>query len=79
MTVAQDPRRRMRTHLLLVLGLIALCWAAGCGGDTSTPAQVDAAQAKKVQQALGRGYRDQLIAEAKKQAEAKKAAEKKSP
>jgi hypothetical protein len=68
----------MGAPLFLVLALITPCLVAGCGGDSSKPAPVDAEQAKKVQQHLG-GYREQLIAEAKSQAQAKtKAAEKKS-
>jgi hypothetical protein len=62
----------MRAHLLLMLALGIPWWVAGCGlGESgSKPAPIPEEQQKKVQQYLG-GYREQLIAEAKKQAQAK--------
>jgi hypothetical protein len=51
---------------------------AGCGGgDTSKPAPVDEAQAKKAQAYMS-NYREQIIADNKAKAKAK-AAGKKSP
>jgi hypothetical protein len=77
---AHDLRRRMGAHLFIMLALFIPCLMVGCGGvDGSKPAPVDAAQAKKAQQYMA-NYREQLIAESKKQAQAKaKAAEKNSP
>jgi hypothetical protein len=68
----------MGAHLLLPLALGIPCWLAGCGdGDSaSRPASIDKVQQQQVQQHLGAGYREQLIAEAKKQAEAKAQAKK---
>jgi hypothetical protein len=78
----RDPSYRIGAHLLLTLALSIPCLVVGCGGEgSSKPAPVDGAQEQKVQQYFG-GYKQQLIAEAKKQAVAKaqaKNAEAKSP
>lgn len=71
-----DRRRFMRSRWPLLLGLVpgvvGLYMLAGCGGESSTkPAAIDATQQKKVQEQLGGGYREQLIAEAKSRAKAK--------
>jgi hypothetical protein len=67
----------MGAYLLFMLALGIPCGLVGCGdGDSaSKPAPLDKAQQQKVQQYLG-GYKQQLIAEAKKQAEAKAQAKK---
>ena len=78
MMAARNPRCRMGAHLLLTFALGIPCLAVGCGGeDSSKPAPVDAAQAKKAQQYMA-SYRDQMIAANKAKAEAKAAA-KRSP
>ncbi len=77
--------RAFRREGCLLLGVAAgiAGLVAGCGdGDSSKPASINVEQQKQVQQHLGKGYRDQLIAEAKSQAEAKAKAnnaKKKSP
>jgi hypothetical protein len=66
----------MGAYLLFLLALGSPCWVVGCGeGDSSKPAPINKEQQQKVQQYLG-GYKEQLIAEAKKQAEAKAQAKK---
>jgi hypothetical protein len=78
MMAAHEFRCRMGAHLLIMLALVLPCLVVGYGcGEDSKPAPVDAAQAKKAQQYMA-NYREQLIAESKKQANAK-AAGKKSP
>ena len=78
MMAVRDPRYRISAHLLMMLGLSIPCLAVGCGGEESSkPAPVDAAQAKKAQQYMA-SYRDQMIAANKAKAEAKAAA-KRSP
>jgi hypothetical protein len=67
----------MGAQVFLLLALGIPCGVAGCGDadSASKPAPIDKAQQQKVQQYLG-GYKEQLIAEAKKQAEAKAQAKK---
>jgi hypothetical protein len=78
MMAAHDPRRRVGAYLLLLLALVLPCPEAGCGGaDSSKPAPVDTAQAKKAQEYMA-NYRDQMVTHNKAQAKAKAAA-KKSP
>ena len=58
--------RAFRREGCLLLGVAAgiAGLVAGCGdGDSSKPASIDVEQQKKVQQYMGKGYRDQLIAE----------------
>jgi hypothetical protein len=74
---AHDPRYRMGTPVLTTLALIIPFLVAGCGGDDSKPAPVDAVQAKKAQQYM-QNYREQIIADNEAKAKAKAEA-KKSP
>jgi hypothetical protein len=68
----------MGAHLLLTFALGIPCLAVGCGGeDSSKPAPVDAAQAKKAQEYMA-NYRQQIIEDNKAKAKAK-AAGKTSP
>jgi hypothetical protein len=76
-----NPECRRGAPLLLVLAIGFPCLVVGCGGSGSGPAPTDAEQGQKIQQHFG-GYREQLIAEAKKHAKAEaeaKAAGKKTP
>jgi hypothetical protein len=64
-------RRRWPLLLGFVPFVICLYMLAGCGGGDSTkPAALDQAQQQKAKEYM-KGYRDQLIAEAKNQAQAK--------
>jgi hypothetical protein len=75
---AHDPRCRPGGSLLFLLALVLPGLAAGCwGGDSSKPAPVDAAQAKKAREYMA-SYRDQMVSHNKAQAKAKAAA-KQSP
>jgi hypothetical protein len=64
--------RRVEAHLLFILALGIPCFLIGCGDadSGSKPTTISKEQQQQVQQHLG-GYRQQLIDEAKKQAQAK--------
>ncbi len=74
LTSGRFIQRRWRLLLGLVPVVICLCLVTGCGvGDSTKPAGIDPAQQKNVQEHLGKGYRESLIAEAKSSAKAKAA------
>jgi hypothetical protein len=74
---AQDPGCRIGAYCFLVLVLAIPSLVIGCGDKGSSPAPVDAAQEKKVQQYMS-NYREEIRAANKAKAEAK-AAGKKTP
>ncbi|HZW32540.1 MAG TPA: hypothetical protein VFF52_17635 [Isosphaeraceae bacterium] len=68
---AHDFRCRMGAPLILLLALGIPSLVVGCGGqDTSKPAPVDTATAKKAQQYMA-NYREQMIEANKAKAKAK--------
>jgi len=73
-------RRVAQLLLGVALGASCLHVMAGCGGGPSgtKPAEVGESQAKKAQEYMA-GYREQMVADNKAKAKAKKESGKKSP